>query len=259
MNHFTWITSAKYNNIEITEYLDDYIAKNFEEGHYEHGTSDQYKTDMFAYANRVKMDMYKRYGVVGAAGDRHLAEFMNNSWYLDSPEQVNFWKFALTTVDFRVNQMKERIEESIQMAEGTKKVEVKKSDEEAVDLMRALLGLTNKVSNVNLPNMGQMPDMPFGAIVETNAIFTNDNVKPITAGKLPVGPRNMVTRCLYNIENLYDGIKNRDLDEIFESFVNQELCSKLTLIEAFELFKEMCMNTRMYLDEYYDLDTYFNR
>ena len=53
---------------------DSYIAKHFEEGHYEHGPADSYKTDTFAYANRVKMDMYKRYGVLGAAGDRHLAE-----------------------------------------------------------------------------------------------------------------------------------------------------------------------------------------
>lgn len=53
------------------------------------------------------MDMYKRYGVLGAAGDRHLAEFMNNKWYLASPSQVDSWKFALNTVDFRIKQMNE--------------------------------------------------------------------------------------------------------------------------------------------------------
>jgi len=259
INHFTWITSAKYKNIEIMDYMDDYIHKFYEIGHYEHGPADAYKTDSFAYANRVKMDMYKRYGVLPAAGDRHLAEFMNSSWYLDSPKQVADWKFALTTVDFRVKQQHERIEESIEMAEGTKPVEVKKSDEEAVDIMRALLGFSTKICNVNLPNVGQMPGYPLGAIVETNAVFSNDSVNPITAKPLPIAPTNLVMRCLYNIENLYEGIKERDLDKIFASFVNQPLCSKLTLTQANELFKEMVMNTREYLDEYYDLDEYFDK
>ena len=29
------------------------------------------------------MDLYRRYGVLGAAGDRHLVEFMNPDWYLE--------------------------------------------------------------------------------------------------------------------------------------------------------------------------------
>ena len=47
----------------------------------------------------------------------------------------------------------------------------KKSDEEAVELLKALLGFGTVVSNVNIPNMGQMPQMPLGSIVETNCIF----------------------------------------------------------------------------------------
>lgn len=253
INHFTWITSAKYNNIEIMDYMDSYISKFYDIGHYEHGETNDWQTNSFAYANRVKMDMFKRYGVLGAAGDRHLAEFMNNSWYLDSPKQISEWKFSLTTVDFRVNQQQERIEESIQMAEGIKPVEVVKSDEEAVDIIRALLGLSVKISNVNLPNVGQMAGYPLGAIVETNAVFSNDCVKPITANPLPSAPASLVLRCLNNVETLYEGIKERDLDKIFASFVNQPLCSKLTLEQASNLFKEMVMNTKDYLDEYYDL------
>lgn len=258
INHFTWLTSAKYHNIEIIDFLDDYIKKNFEQGHYEHGPADQYKTDTFAYANRVKMDMYLRYGALGAAGDRHLAEFMNNSWYLNSKEQVEYWKFALTTVDFRIKQQQERIEESIQLARGEKPVEIKKSDEAAVDMMRAILGMTTIISNVNMPNTGQMPDYPMGAIVETNAIFSNDTVRPIVAKPLPTAVKNLVLRCLYNVEDLYEGIKARNLDQIFSAFVNQPLCSKLTIEQARTLFYTMTCNTRTYLDEYYDLDSFLH-
>lgn len=239
INHFTWISSAKYKDIEIFDFMDDYIAKHFEEGHYEHGPADSYKTDTFAYANRVKMDMYKRYGVLGAAGDRHLAEFMNNKWYLASPSQVDTWKFALTTVDFRIKQMNERIEESKKLASGEIKPEVKKSDEEAVELMRSVLGLTTTISNVNLPNRGQISWLPEGSIVETNAVFSNDRVVPVTTKPLPVAVQSLVRRCSDNIDILYEGIKKRDKKIIFESFVNQPLCSSLTLDEARSLFDEM--------------------
>ena len=251
INHFTRISSAKYKDIEIFDYMPEYIKKHFKKGHYEHGPVDQYKTDTFAYANRVKMDMYNRYGVLGAAGDRHLAEFMNNSWYLGSPRQVAEWKFALTTVDFRIQQMNERIAESIALADGSIKVEVQKSDEEAVELMRAILGLTTKISNVNLPNEGQVPGLPLGSIVETNALFTNDSVRPIMARKLPDGVLSLVSRCSHNIDVLHEGIKSRDMELILESFVNQPLCSKLSLEQAKDLFHEMVNNTRAYLNDYY--------
>jgi alpha-galactosidase len=247
VNHFTWITSAQYKNIEIMDFMPAYIEKHFKEGHYEHGTANQYKTDTFAYSNRVKMDLYRRYGVLGAAGDRHLAEFMNNSWYLLSPEQVDAWKYALTKVDFRVQQMKERIDESIAMANGTMPVEVKKSDEEAVDLMRAVLGLTKKISNVNLPNEGQVPGLPLGAIVETNAIFTDNSVRPVMAKPLPNSVLSLVRRCSDNIDILYDGIKKRDLTLIFSAFINQPLCSTLSTMQADTLFHEMINNTKKYL------------
>ena len=52
----------------------------------------------FACAHRVKMDLFRRYGLIAAAGDRHLAEFMPGEMYLKDPQTVADWKFGLTTV-----------------------------------------------------------------------------------------------------------------------------------------------------------------
>ena len=140
--------------------------------------------------------------------------------------------------------MNERIKESIDLAEGKIPVEVKKSDEEAVELMRAILGLTKKVSNVNLPNEGQVPGLPKGSIVESNAYFSNDSVRPIMAKPLEPAVLSLVSRCSDNIDILYEGIKTRDRDLVFRSFVSQPLCSVLTLDKARELFEEMLEGTK---------------
>jgi len=257
INHFTWITEAKYKDMDLMELIPEFMDRYYEEGYYEGYDRFAFRTDPFAYGNKVKFDLYKKYGALAAAGDRHLAEFVSNNWYLKDPDTVKEWQFNLTTVDFREEQLAERIAETIEMAEGRKEFPLEKSSEEAVEIMKAILGEKTLVTNVNMPNRGQMPQMPLGSIVETNCVFTNDTAAPVMAKPLPTGAANLVSRCCVNVDNTYEGIKARDLNVIYQAFVNQALCNCLTMEESEQLFKEMCLNTRNYLDSYYELDKFF--
>lgn len=254
INHFTWISEAKYKDIDILELIPSFMDKFYEEGYYEKDDRFQFKYDTFAYGNKVKMDLFRKYKVLAAAGDRHLVEFMNNNWYIKNPQMVKDFAYGLTTVDFRRKDQKNKIEESKFLAEGKKEIILAPSGEEAVDLMKAILGLKTKVSNVNMLNFGQVPGLPLGSVVESNCIFSANSVKPITSSKLPDNVLNLVYRNSNNIDTLYEGIKCRDLNIIFTSFLNQPLTSKLTFDEAKDLFNEMVEKTRKYLDKYYDLD-----
>ena len=51
-------------------------------------------------------------------------------------------------------------------------------------MIRALLGLGDLVTNVNLENMGQMTNAPLHAVVETNAHFSSGTIRPLQAGAL---------------------------------------------------------------------------
>ncbi|MDE7263967.1 MAG: alpha-glucosidase/alpha-galactosidase [Anaeroplasmataceae bacterium] len=260
VNHFTWITEAKYKDIDLLKLLPSFMEKYYEDGYYEYFDRFQFETDCFAYGNKVKMNMFKRYGILAAAGDRHLAEFVNPHWYLTDPQTVKDWKFNLTTVDFRVHQMEERINESKELASGKKEINLVASGEEATDLMKAILGHKVIISNVNLPNQGQCPQLPLGSIVETNCIFENDQVKPIVSKPLSLPVLHMVERASNNIDALYEGIKKRDFSLIFACFMNQALCSTLSIEDGEQLFKRMIQNTRNYLEEYYpNLDDYLHQ
>ncbi len=261
VNHFTWITEAKYGGIDLLALIPEFEEKFYEEGYFEQEGKSRFdfKTDPFAYGNKVKMDLFNKYGALAAAGDRHLAEFMPNTWYLKDEKTVKDWLFNLTTVDFREKQQAEKVAETIEMAEGKKEFPVVKSAEVAVEIMQAILGFDTFVSNVNMPNSGQMPQMPLGSIVETNCVFSNDQVKPVVSKPLPTAVANLVYRSCVNIDTTYEGIKERNLGKIYLAFANQALCNTLTMEQSFQLFKEMCYNTREYLDEYFDLDGYFNK
>lgn len=121
--------------------------------------------------------------------------------------------------------------------------------------MKALLGvIPATVSNANVINVGQMPDMPLGSVVETNCVFSLDSVKPVAAKRLPEAVNALVLRNAQNIENTYYGIKHRNVKEIFEAFINQPLCSNLALSDGRELFNRMTEKTKEYLKDYYSME-----
>ena len=260
INHFTWITKASYKDIDLLSLIAEFKEKHFEEGFYEYeGKQFEFLTNPFAYGNNVKMDLFEKYGVLAAAGDRHLVEFMPSTWYVKDKETVKKWKFNLTTVDYRKKMQQERVEETLLMSEGKKEFELVSSGEEAVELMKAILGFKEIVSNVNMPNIGQMSQMPLGSIVETNCVFKKDNVSPIKSEPLPTSVLNLVYRNSNNIDLTYEGIKERNLNKIYLAFANQPLCNTLSMEQSKELFMKMCYNTKEYLKDYFDLDGYFKK
>jgi len=253
INHFTWITRARYRNIDLLELLERFIEKYGEVGHNERGEADSFLDNPFESANKVKMDLFRRYGALAAAGDRHLVEFLNPNWYLKDEETIRKFKFARTSVDYRIAKRERRIKELESLKSGLTALELKASDEEAVAMIKALLGFGTLVTNVNLPNIGQIPGFPFGAIVETNAVFANDTVVPVVAGELPKPVKSLVLKYVLNLETLFAGIRKRDLDLIFTAFIHDPLCSKLSFEEAKELFRKMIENTRTYLEPYFSM------
>ena len=257
INHFTWITEARWREQNVLALLPGFMEKYYEKGYCEKpgAAPEDFRSDPFRYGNRVKMDLFRRYGVLAAAGDRHLVEFLNKNWYLNSPADAEGWLYHLTTVDYRKADQKKKLDESAAVASGAKPVTVQRSREELVELMKAIMGFGPVISNANTLNRGQMPQLPLGSVVEVNHVFDNDCVRPILCNPLPGPVSELVLQNAMNIENLYAGIRDRDLNMIFAAFMAQPLCSQLNQSRGEELFCEMIRNTAEYLEPWFDLGT----
>lgn len=252
VNHFTWLTSAHYGSMDLYPLYREFAQKHAETGFvFQQGVN--HINDCMRHFEKVKFDLFLRYGVIAAAGDRHLAEFCPGDWYLKDPDQVWNWGFGLTPVQWRKDVLQERLEKSRAMVSGEKEFEFTPTGEEGVRQMRAILGLESFVTNVNLPNMGQIPNLPKGAIVETNAAFCAGSVTPVYAGPLPASIYPLVSRVCGNQQLLAEAIAQRDLNKAFLAFVNDPLV-RLPLDQARELFCRMLDNTSKYLNMY-DLKT----
>jgi alpha-galactosidase len=247
VNHFTWLTSASYRGIDLFPYYKEYCEK------YKDGvpvqSDNNWMNNSFRSADKVKIDLFRKFGYIAAAGDRHLAEFCPGKWYLENPERVYEMKFGLTPVSWRKNDLNNRLEKSRKLLSGELEVEINQTGEEGVKQMRALLGLCDLVTNVNIPNVGQIPNLPLGAVVETNAVFTSDSLRPVMAGNIPNSIYPLVSKICTEQEAVADAIANRDVEAIFNAFASDPLVT-CNISDARKLFDEMVENTKKYLTDY---------
>ena len=250
VNHFTWLPSARYKNIDIYPLYEEFCRKYAQEGYYEK-TDENWMNRYFDSKERVKMDLFLRFGVIVAAGDRHLAEFCPGSWYLKDPKTALDWGFTLTPVSWRKKDLQDRLARSMRLYTGEEQITISQTGEEGVQQMRALLGLREMVTNVNIPNQGQIPNLPVGAVVETNAHFCAGGVRPVYAGPIPDSVYPLVSRICGIQELISQAAENRDLEEAFRAFL-MDPNMPLSIGDARKLFDEMVARTKGYLGSYFE-------
>ncbi|WP_049911270.1 family 4 glycosyl hydrolase [Halorubrum lipolyticum] len=249
VNHFTWIDEAHWRDRDIFQYLDAELAERKPLPSNEPG--DFSDAGYWINDHQIAFDLYDTFGILAAAGDRHLAEFV--PWYLaiDDPEEIHRWGIRMTPSSARVSDG-EGPAKMERYLDGDETFEFRESGEEAVDIMRALLGIEPIKTNVNCPNVGQTPDLTDGAVVETNVVITGSGVSPVTAGELPPAVRTLVQRAVTNQETLVEAGFAGDLDLAFRAFRNDPLVA-VPPEDARELFARLVETERDYF-EAYDLD-----
>lgn len=213
------------------------MKEHFEEGFREN--DENWANTTFSCAHRVKFDLFQKYGLIAAAGDRHLAEFMPGNCYLKDPDTVKYWKFGLTTVDWRKEDLKKRLEKSHRLVGGEEKIELKASGEEGILLIKALCGLERFVSNVNIPNLNrQITNIPASAVVETNAIFERDAIRPIIAGEMPEFILDLTMPHVKNHEMVLKAALTCDKELVKQAFANDPLVKGRATTEKIDLLVE---------------------
>jgi alpha-galactosidase len=132
------------------------------------------------------------------------------------------------------------------MIEGRAPLLIGLSGEEGIGQIRALLGLGDLITNVNLENQGQIPNLPMGAVVETNARFSQDEVRPIQSGALPLSIHSIIQQHALNQEMIVQAALTGDKDLAFQA-VYSDPASGLPLDEAWKMFNEMLEPSLPYL------------
>lgn len=223
VNHFTWISQATYEDVDLFPLYRGFANRYAEQGYRTDGATDEDKDNPFVSANRVQFDLFRRFGVIPACGDRHIVEFLPRTWYLRDPQTVRRWKFALTTVDLRMKRQQQLREKSERLRSGREEVAMERSGEQIVAMIKALAGLEAIVTNVNVPNRGQMEGVPYGAVVETNALISRDSVRPVMSGRLPDDLHEHVLKHVLKHESVLQAAWTQDRRLALNAFLHDPL------------------------------------
>lgn len=238
VNHFVWSDRADYDGIDLLKLFDRHWRRRGMVRKYT--DAEAAELGYFDATRQVTCDLFRRYGILPTGGDRHLAEFV--PFYLKDEKTMHSWGLRATPYSFRVGRYRQAPKEFRKRLADKTPFKLTKSDEEAVRQIMALLGMGDLHTNVNLPNVGQIEGLPRGAVVETNAYFSADSVRPEISGRLPAGVETLVARAACNQEMIVQAALTRDKTMAFQAVLNDPLMS-LPTDRAWKMFRQMLRAT----------------
>jgi alpha-galactosidase len=243
INHFTWIDRAVYQDVDLLALVRAHMAQ---PGVLRSYTREEVEgwADWFRSTDQVKFNLFQRFGLLAAAGDRHLVEFLPG--FIRSPEELFRWGIIRTPVAWRIERWSQAPQKTRDLMAGQEPLSLKATGEEGMAQMKALLGLGDLITNVNVENQGQVANLPLHAVVETQASFSRDEVRPITAGALPPGVHSMVVRHVSNQEMIVEAALTCDPELAFQAVYNDPTCA-LPLDRAWEMVHRMLQASREFL------------
>jgi alpha-galactosidase len=180
---------------------------------------------------KVKLELFNVYGSLPAAGDRHLAEFF--PYYLtDATGRGEDYGVLLTTIPDRRQQVASARSAVHAAIQGEQFPTLARSHEATVDIISAVVNGRSVRTIVNLPNTGQIDNLPRGAVVETLAEITSAGAQPLTVGALPPGVLSTLQPHVINQEMIAIAALEGDRGLALQAMVNDPLVPNLQTARA---------------------------
>jgi alpha-galactosidase len=138
-------------------------------------TRDWTKADIVAN-NRVKLEVFRHFGVLPGSADTHVAEFF--PWFVTAAsDQGRAWGIHHYGL---AGHTQDKADDGVWAAEleAGGDIPAWSSGELVAPLIDAIVTGTARHLPVNLPNTGQVTDLPAGVVVECMGIVDGDGVRP---------------------------------------------------------------------------------
>jgi alpha-galactosidase len=173
---------------------------------------------------QVKLALLDAYGYLPAAGDRHLAEFF--PYFLPDGRGPSF-DVLPTTVEHRLTIRDAARAQVRRWVDGTDPPPLERSEEEVADIVAAVAAGRVHRAVVNLPNAGQVDNLPRGAVVETLGTIGPTGAHGIAVGALPPGVLGTVLPHALNQALIVEAAMTGDRSLALQALLNDPLTRDL--------------------------------
>jgi alpha-galactosidase len=135
--------------------------------------------------NKVRYEVMDHLGYFCTESSEHLAEYV--PWFIKDGRNDLIEQFGIPLDEYPTRCLEQMADWSTQAKaySAPDQIKVTKSHEFAAELMNAIVTDTPYVAYGNLPNHGQLPQLPMGAAVETPCLVDANGVQPTTINDIP--------------------------------------------------------------------------
>jgi alpha-galactosidase/6-phospho-beta-glucosidase family protein len=229
INHLPWILDLSIDGKDGMAMLRDYVKK--------HGTG----------ASAVKLELFRVYGALPAAGDRHVCEWFPYFLTKESNWGATFG-VQLTTIEERYGWFDSAQKHVRKLASGEEQFDLTPSQEAASRLIAGLATGTYTVDVMNLPNRGQLPDLPPDAVVETMGAVGPTGAQGFAGGPMPRGVVGHLAKLVAMQEMVVDAALTGDRKLALEALLLDPLVTEYSTAE--KMLDELIRATKKYLPQF---------
>ncbi len=187
-------------------------------------------------------ELYEQYGKLPFVADRHICEFVPG---LLSPKESVLKKFKLvrTSIEERRKTRKDARAKTLEYASG-KLAAPERTRETAVDIITAIAFNKPFVDVVNLPNVGQIENLPLGVVVETLGLVDPLGFRAVSMGKLPDSVQSLVLPHCLTQKMTLEAVLEGDKELALNSLMADPMCSHLAPSEIRKMGIELMEATK---------------
>jgi alpha-galactosidase len=205
LNHFSWILSV--HDRRSGEDLYPLLRKRFFE--------------LDPAFEPLTREMFSAFGLFPVPGDTHLCEYLP---WMSNPttrpwETYNIrlydWDLAAAVREFELSRLN-------QMASGEMTISglLDTDSEGALEMIENMAGAsTHYHLAANLPNAGQISNLPLGATVETPVIVNGAGVQPVHMGALPEPIAELMRREITTVQLCVDSVVEGSREKALQSLL----------------------------------------
>ncbi|MGQ9632544.1 MAG: family 4 glycosyl hydrolase [bacterium] len=208
VNHLTWFTEFRWRGKDawplVRRRMAEQMGTKIDVGELGSEFSEMGKPRLDAPKvsdNPFSWELFGIYGAFPAVLDRHVSEFFPQMHF----EKAYYGKtLGVDAFSFeKVIEHGDRIFSSMtEQAHGRSPLDESVFErregehEQLLDILNSLWGDENEIYSVNLPNSGQVSNLPGGAILESPAVVNASGVHPISLGEVPPGIEAILQRVI---------------------------------------------------------------
>ncbi len=205
------------------------------------------RNGIFETDHRVMSAVYDNFGYLTYTADNHTAEFLPG--FLLSKKAVKDYKIFRKTMDYRAKGYADGWKRVADITSGKQKI-YERSMEVAVEVMKAIKLGTHHLDIVNLPNEGQISNLPRHAVVETYGSVTSTGFSPIAVGDLPEQLAGLTEpHCRIQLMTLEAALTGNE-KLAFEALMLDPLCHGLTFSEIRQMGKALMEANKNWLPQF---------